>query len=256
MGRGKRNQAIALSDSRQSRQRLVPAELTTRLIGDAHDAPEAGARVQLVRTKGAAGGVRRGTRGSVRGQTGPLLEVSWDDGRMTQLRLGDDHYLVITASERLERLESLRKSRLEPQSRVAARRLRSPAAKARLKRGWRGTLNAVREDGQVEVTFDELDEGIVLDPLLDTLENVTGEEQARARELALARLEAGLGMRLELTADIPGEATLKAGMQGTVVDFNGNKLGVDWDNGLSRDLLPECDLDYVRVLARPTETPG
>jgi hypothetical protein len=258
MGRGKKRATqarspIALSDVRERR---VPSPLGDSLLKEALGESLAGERVKLIKTKGRAEGVKRGTHGLVQAHSKTALLVAWDDGRETTLHPGLDAYEVITSAEIEARRTLLQKSRISAGTRVLVETVRSPAARAAVKREWRGRVATITPDGRVAVEFDKGPQ-LTLDPRVDRLRNVTGEETTAADLKALVRLQAGKGMRLRLKAALPdAPERLYAGKTGTISRIDdGLALQMDWDDGSTAlNLVPHRDEDLIEVL-EPAPTP-
>jgi hypothetical protein len=208
----------------------------------AADGIAAGARVSVLRKGG-----QRVWRGNVVHQDTDTVTVRFDDGRTETLHRTRATIEEISAKEHDARRAVIGKARLGHDN-IRVRLEQAPKhytlRDAGVKRDWRGTIIAIHDDYRLTVKFDRADKEVIVDPLVDRLKNITGEERAARRRKALERFTPPLerGQRIELDECGTDEPLLQPGMRGTITSIDsGWSVGVEWDNGRFFGLLPDVD---------------
>lgn len=225
----------------RSGQKTASAPVSRTAAGDGI---VAGARVSVLRKGG-----QRVWRGNVIHHDPDTVTVRFDDGKTETLHRSRAQIEPIGEREKQERGEMIARKRLGGDN----RRVRIESAPkhhllkaAGVKRDWRGTITYLEADCRIRVKFDRADEEIVVDPLVEDLKNITGEEIDARRRKALERMfkpPLARGDRIELDECGGDEPRLKPGMRGTVSSVDsGWSVHVDWDApGVYLGLLPDVD---------------
>lgn len=247
MGRGKKHTSVSVSSHPRSLGPL-PESIQVQMAQAANNAPSLGSRVELVKMKGPRQGLHLGAHGTVLSYAIDGFVVDFDDDVQLLIRYKSDQWLEVTAREVADRKKIIQEvMRLTTSSRRVSIIPRSHDARAVCRRGWRGEIVEVLDNGNVRIRFDRGGEA-VLDPLREDWENITHQEQTTRRKKIATKKDISAGSYIELVAGVPGEPSLVAGLRGVVRTVNSSgTLEMDWDEPGALNLQPD---DPIRVLAQ------